>query len=89
MVIDALLLAQHSTYLYVLFLPLFSIGVMPDYGGGKSLITLEWSTVFQLPGTVTDLAWLGAHSLNIRYRIFRISSLSNVSSIQRLSAQAP
>jgi hypothetical protein len=40
-------------------------------------------------GNVTDLAWLGAHSLNIRYRIFRISSLSNVSSIQRLSAQAP
>lgn len=51
MIIDALLLALHGTYLYVLFLPLFSIGVIPDYGG-KSLITLEWSTVFQLLGTV-------------------------------------
>jgi hypothetical protein len=53
-VIDALLLAQHGTHLYVLFLPLFSIGVIPDYGGGKSLITLEWSTIFQLPGTVNS-----------------------------------
>jgi hypothetical protein len=38
---------------------------------------------------VTDLAWLGAHSLNLRHRIFRISSLSNVSSIQQPLAQAP
>lgn len=37
MMIDDLLLAQHGAYLYVLFLPIFSIGVIPDYGG-KSLI---------------------------------------------------
>jgi hypothetical protein len=54
MIIDALLLALHGTYLYVLLLPLFSIGMIPDYGRGKSLITLEWSAVFQLPGTVNS-----------------------------------
>jgi hypothetical protein len=54
MIMDALLLALHGTYPYLLLLPLFSIGVIPDYGGGKSLIISEWSTVFPLPGTVNS-----------------------------------
>jgi hypothetical protein len=54
MIINALLFALRGTYLYLLFLPLFCIGVIPAYGGGKFLIMLEWSTVFRLPGTVNS-----------------------------------
>lgn len=52
MIADALLLTLHCTYLYILFLTLFSIRVIPDYAG-KSLTISEWSTVFRLPGIVS------------------------------------
>jgi hypothetical protein len=41
MITCTLLLALHSTYLYIPFLTLFSIGVIPDYGGGESLTISE------------------------------------------------